>query len=101
MIDVIFTMFWVLVAIGFYRIRCASRPLYGAIEIVAGLATIVLGEFPPYAVLASDTTWSLGSRAAHILTLMAGVYIVVRGLDNIAQDLPARWRPVWRRIFGV
>jgi len=101
MIDVIFTIFWVVVAIGFYRIRCASRLLYGAIEIVAGMATIVLGEFPPYAVLTSDTTWALGSRAAHMLTLMAGVYIVVRGLDNISQDLPLRWRPAWRRIFGV
>ena len=31
---------------------------------------------------------------------MGGVYIVVRGLDNIDQGLPERWRPAWRRIFG-
>ena len=101
MIDVMFTMFWVVVAMVFYRIRCASRLLYGAVEIVAGIVTIVLGEFPPYAVLTSDTTWTMGSRAAHMLTLMAGVYLVVRGLDNIGQDLPDWLRPAWRRIFGL
>jgi hypothetical protein len=101
MADVWFTIFWVLVAIGFYRVRCARRFVYGVIEIVAGVGTIVLGEFPPYAILAANDAWALGSRAAHMLTLMAGVYIVVRGMDNMAQDLPRRWRPAWRRIFGV
>jgi hypothetical protein len=35
-----------------------------------------------------------------MLALMGGVYIVVRGLDNIDQGLPERWRPAWRRVFG-
>ena len=100
-IDIVFTIFWVLVAIGFYRIRCSKRFVYGLIEIIAGVVTIVLGEFPPYSILTDDGSSVLGTRAAHILTLMAGVYIVVRGLDNMAQDLPHRWRPAWRRIFGI
>lgn len=101
MIDVIFTVFWILVAIGFYRLRCATRFGYGLIEIIAGIGAIILGEFPPYSALIADNVWQLGSRASHMLTLIAGVYIVVRGMDNIAQDLPERWRPAWRRVFGV
>jgi hypothetical protein len=30
---------------------------------------------------------------------MAGIYIIVRGLDNISQDLPFRWRARWYRWF--
>ena len=98
--DVVITVFWVVVAVGFYRIRCWSRLLYGAMEVVAGIGVIILGEFPPKAITAAASTWTLGSRAAHMLALMGGVYIVVRGLDNIDQGLPERWRPAWRRIFG-
>jgi hypothetical protein len=98
--DIVVTVFWVVVAVGFYRIRCWSRLLYGAMEGVAGIGVIILGEFPPNAITASASTWTLGSRAAHMLALMGGVYIVVRGLDNIDQGLPKRWRPAWGRIFG-
>jgi len=98
--DIVVTVFWVVVAVCFYRIRCWSRLLYGAMEVIAGIGVIILGEFPPNAITTAASTWSLGSRAAHMLALMGGVYIVVRGLDNVGQGLPERWRPAWRRIFG-
>src|SRR4051794_24249479 len=98
--DGVVTVFWVVVAIVFYRVRRASRLLYGAMEMIAGIGVIVIGEFPPAAITTAAKTWTLGSRAAHVLALMGGVYIVVRGLDNMDQGLPGRWRPVWRRIFG-
>lgn len=100
-IEIVVTASWVLFAIGFYRVRCWNRFVYGLIELAAGIAVIILGEFPPNAVLTADGSWPLGSRAAHMLTLMGGVYIVVRALDNIGQGLPPRWRPGWRRIFGA
>ena len=98
--DIAVTLFWVVVAVAFYRIRCWSRLLFGAIEIVAGIGVIIIGEFPPNAVATAANVWTLGSRAAHMLALLGGVYIVVRGLDNIDQGLPERWRPAWGRIFG-
>jgi hypothetical protein len=100
--EIAVTALWVLFAIGFYRVRCWNRLVYGLIELAAGVAVIILGEFPPYTVLtAGDGSWPLGSRAAHMLTLMGGVYIVVRALDNIGQGLPGRWRLGWRRVFGA
>jgi hypothetical protein len=98
--EIVVTVFWVVVAVAFYRVRCWSRLLFGAIEIAAGIGVIVIGEFPPNAIAAAADAWTLGSRAAHMLALMGGVYIVVRGLDNIDQGLPERWRPAWRRVFG-
>jgi hypothetical protein len=100
MMEIAVTVFWVVVAVAFYRIRCWSRLLFGAMEVAAGIGVIVIGEFPPNAVVTAANTWTLGSRAAHILALMGGVYIVVRGLDNIDQALPERWRPAWRRVLG-
>jgi len=97
--DIVVTIFWVAVAIVFYRVRCWSRSLYGAMEVAAGIGVIIIGEFPPTAI-ASASSWALGSRAAHVLALMGGVYIMVRGIDNIDQGRPGRWRPAWRRIFG-
>jgi hypothetical protein len=101
LMDVVVTIFWVVVAVAFYRVRCWSRLLFGAIEVVAGTGVIIIGEFPPNAIAAAANTWTLGSRAAHVLALMGGVYLVVRGLDNIDYGLLERWRPAWRRVFGI
>jgi hypothetical protein len=98
--EIVVTLFWVVVAFGFYRVRCWSRFLYGVMEVGAGIGVIVISEFPPSAITATANTWALGSRAAHILALMGGVYVVVRGMDNIDQGLSERWRLAWRRVFG-
>ena len=47
--DIVVTIFWVAVAIVFYRVRCWSRSLYGAMEVAAGIGVIIIGEFPPTA----------------------------------------------------
>ena len=47
--EIVVTIFWVVVAVAFYRVRCWSRLLFGAMEVVAGIGVIVIGEFPPYA----------------------------------------------------
>jgi hypothetical protein len=98
--EIAVTVFWLVVAVAFYRVRRWSRLLFGAIELAAGIGVIVIGEFPPNAIAGTVDSWTLGSRAAHMLALMGGVYIVVRGLDNIEQGLPERWRPAWRSVFG-
>ena len=92
---------WVLVALGFYRLRCRYGFAYGIIEVTAGTIAIMLSEFPPFTVLTAGDVSVVGSQALHILTLMGGIYIVVRGMDNIDQNLPSRWRPAWQRIFGT
>ncbi|MGE0257305.1 MAG: hypothetical protein AB7H71_16840 [Alphaproteobacteria bacterium] len=98
--EIAVTVFWVVVAVAFYRVRRWNRLVFGAIEVAAGIGVIVIGEFPPSAIAGAAESWTLGSRAAHLLALMGGVYIVVRGLDNIDQGLPGRWRPAWGRVFG-
>ena len=32
--------------------------------------------------------------------VIVAVYLLVRGLDNIGEDLPPRWRELWPRLFG-
>jgi hypothetical protein len=106
-VDIVVTIFWVAVAAVFYRVRCWSRLLCGAMEVAAGIGVIIIGEFPPNAI-ASASSWTLGSRAAHVLALMGGVYIVVRGLqyrssaaETVAPGVAPRFRRRPRRPLLV
>jgi hypothetical protein len=71
MMDLVATVFWVVVAVAFYRVRRWNRLLYGAMEVAAGIGVIIIGEFPPDTITAAASAWTLGSRAAHMLALMA------------------------------
>jgi len=31
--------------------------------------------------------------------ILGGIYILVRGMDNIDKDLPQKWRRVWDCVF--
>jgi hypothetical protein len=32
--------------------------------------------------------------------ILAGVYVIVRGLDNMSRELPASWALWWNRLFS-
>jgi hypothetical protein len=84
-----------------YRARCLHRLWYGIGEIGVGLLVLFLAEFPqgptvavvsgPPPLLAPLNKW---------VALAAGVYILVRGLDNIDQGFqqrPSWWDAIFRR----
>lgn len=64
------------VAVLLYFMRTAWRALYGAAEIVIGIAACWSG-------LGSSAASELSAR----LTVASGVYIIVRGLDNLQQGV--------------
>ena len=66
-----------LVAIGFglFEIRLKWRQLYGFVEIGFGILSIVICFFPNIIL----SNWDF------YLKIMAGLYIIVRGLDNLYQ----------------
>jgi hypothetical protein len=85
-------------AFGLYILRSKQRFVYGSIEVIVGIAAI------------STTIFSQSSSPglALLIAVSSGIYIIVRGLDNIDnglgnpdQKLPAWLRPVleknWRR----
>jgi hypothetical protein len=87
----------------FYALRCQCRFLYGIVEICIGGLVIYLvwnpaqtnylliNEPAPYAELAKALGKAIG--------VVGGIYLLVRGLDNIDSDLPLVFRAKWDYIF--
>ena len=100
------TFFWtslvVAFAIGFYWLRCQIKLVFGLIEVIVALLVIYFSINPAnHALLASPAASDLEILLSSSTVLLGGVYIFVRGLDNIGQKLPKpsglqRW---WHRWF--
>jgi hypothetical protein len=82
-----------------YRLRGIHPFWYGFIEIAVGLIVLIFTFVPTTHYLASDSQTFFEWGVTKLIGVMAGVYIIIRGLDNMDRDLPASWRPVWDRIF--
>ena len=73
-----------------YWFRLRYRATYGMVEMFIG-AWISVNAFPLDSVL----------DAAVGLQMLGGLYVVVRGLDNVGSGVKGtRYEPNWRRIFG-
>ena len=75
----------VLAALFFYWLRSHHRMLYGASEVVVGLAILAIRFIVPGPVLlaADDAGSLLFEPVTTIISLFTGIYAIVRGLDNI------------------
>jgi hypothetical protein len=82
-----------------YRLRGIHPFWYGCIEIVVGLVVLIFTFVPTTHYLAVDRQTFFEWGATKLIGVMAGIYIIVRGLDNLDRDLPPSWRPIWDRIF--
>jgi hypothetical protein len=93
---------FVTVTIGllFYVLRCRRQLAYGLIELGFALAVIVLTFYPQtnYLLLEGGPSW-LGWLLSKSVGTSAGIYVMVRGLDNIDKGLSPKWRGKWERIF--
>jgi len=94
---------WVLVTIGlgffFYGLRCRQRLYYGLTELAVALIIIFLTFHPPAIYIISDDYSFWGGLLSKGVGFLAGVYALVRGLDNIEQGLPPHFRAPWGRWF--
>jgi hypothetical protein len=86
-----------------YCFRCRQQFYYGLVEVVFGAAVSVLSVFPPSSSLLIEDPSPMGLMISKNLTFAAGLYVVVRGLDNIDK---AGWpevlkprRLLWNRLF--
>jgi hypothetical protein len=74
-----------------YWFRQRHRSSYGMVETVLG-AWISANAFPLNSAI----------NITSVLQIMGGLYVVVRGLDNLGNGLKGtRYEPNWRRIFRL
>jgi hypothetical protein len=98
--------------LGFYLLRCRYQFVYGVIELCVALIIIILTFVPQATYLAIDPEpgplwwWPFswwGWVLSKAVGISAGIYVMVRALDNIEKGWPqSRWertRRNFRRIF--
>ena len=91
----------ILAGVVLYWCRCRHRVWYGVGEILVALLLLYIFFFPEGVGVLATGMWvgSLGPVWGGILSrtvnLFAGLYALVRGLDNI--NALERWNRVWRR----
>jgi hypothetical protein len=72
---------------------------YGFVELAVAFGIIYFTYDPQnYDLLYQEPPW-WASKLSKSLGFIAGVYVIVRGLDNIERGLWPSARNMWRRVF--
>lgn len=89
-------LFVILVSLGVfaYWIRLRFPLLYGCIEISIG--AIMVWKYLELGLHRSGAPIGI----LDVFPVAAGIYIIVRGLDNISKKLPKWIEPYWAKLFG-
>jgi hypothetical protein len=87
------------IALGFYVLRCRRQLVYGVFEIIVAFAVVYLAYKPPYTFIIAGPASPFGEQLQHYYGIIGGVYLFVRGMDNIGTGLPSGGRARWDRVF--
>lgn len=81
-------------AIIVYWIRCRKRLGYGILECIIGVFMAVNIFYPDF----DYSKFTFNSTV--LLQILAGVFAIIRGLDNVGKGLEAtKWGVKWQRVF--
>ena len=89
----------IVLGIAFYIMRCRWQLGYGVFEVLVSLVVISLTFYPQtnYLLLA-EFSWQ-GWFLSKSVGVLAGIYVMVRGLDNVEKGLPLVRQAKWIRTF--
>lgn len=96
-VPAVYVLSGVCIALAMFWIRRSHKIIYGAIEVVAGVlalyGTALVGKGPFDRGFSGDFyrfDWTIV-----LIATLTGIYIIVRGLDNIEQGLKVRYPNLW------
>jgi hypothetical protein len=90
----------IVVGLLLYTLRCRAQFWYGVCEIVVAVVVIYLVLRPAYDFPIFGGYSPFGMELQKSYGILAGLYIFVRGMDNIRNGMPFSWRASWDRVFG-
>jgi hypothetical protein len=83
----------------FYVMRCRWQLAYGVFELLVSSAVIFLTFYPQSSyLLLQEFSWQ-GWFFSKGVGALAGIYVMVRGLDNVEKGLPPKLQDQWKRVF--
>jgi hypothetical protein len=83
-----FTPLWLVIGVALFWMRGYLPKSYGMVEISVGLTAIF------YAIIAP-----IDRLPPKLLAMAAGIYVIVRGLDNFEKGLSAQTKKRWAKVF--
>jgi len=96
---VVYIVLTIAAGLFFYRLRGLHPFAYGVAEVLVATCVIFLTFYPPEEFLTTDNYSLLGVELSRVVGIFAGIYIFVRGMDNMEKDLPRGWHRWWERRF--
>ena len=82
-----------------FQLRRRRPFVYGVFEFAVGVIGLVLTFHPQTTYLLTGEASPSGLILSRGIAIVGGIYLLVRGLDNMERDLPRRWRPFWDMLF--
>jgi multisubunit Na+/H+ antiporter MnhB subunit len=82
-----------------YGMRLMRRRSYGVLEICAGTVTVVFALFEASQSATANSTLADLLVYSTLLKIAGGLYIIVRGLDNIGESLSEPYKSRWKGYF--
>jgi hypothetical protein len=95
-------LFAIAAGVVFYSVRCRRPFWYGIAECFVGVAVIYFVLYPVetnYLLLVNGEPGLKELWPSKTIGVFAGVYVLVRGLDNMSRALPLSWIPMWKQLF--
>lgn len=83
-----------------FWVRQKARSIYGLCEIAAGVFIVVFTFFPIDASVSGTDQSQIAVILNQRLAELAGLYVIVRGLDNLGQGGLGPFQEFWNRLFG-
>jgi hypothetical protein len=97
---VVWILMTIIAAFALYALRCRARFWFGICEIVTSVFVMYITFVPQKLFfLMNEGASVLGNYLVMGIGITTGIYIFVRGMDNLDNDLPAGWRGPWDRVF--
>jgi hypothetical protein len=89
----------IILGVCFYVMRCRWQLAYGVLELLVSLVIIFLTFYPQTSYLLREEIFWQGWLLSMSVGALAGIYVMVRGLDNIEKGLSPQSQNKWKRLF--
>ena len=99
--EVIYILLCLIAAMFFFALRRRRPFAYGVFEFLVGLIGLTLTFYPQTGYLLTEDSSASGLILSRGIAIVGGIYLLVRGMDNMERGLPASWRPFWQTFFPV